>query len=145
MKQQPIMRVVCEGQAPKYANEKAAGLDLRYCGTETVRISPGERVSLKTGLRVEIPSGYFGLVAIRSGLGFRGLILTNGIGVIDEDYRGEIGLSVNHMGEEPIVIEPGERVAQLILVPYVQGRLEFVQELSETDRGSGGFGSSGRF
>lgn len=141
----PSMKLLCAGHRPSYANERAAGLDLRAMCDAPVSIEPGKRVKLNTGVRAEIPSGFFGMVAIRSGLGFRGLILSNGIGVIDEDYRGEIAMSVTNLGEETITIEDGERVAQMILVPYTQAEIEFADELEETSRGEGGFGSSGRF
>ncbi|MDY3052568.1 MAG: dUTP diphosphatase [Ndongobacter sp.] len=145
MENDVTMRLHCAGAQPSYANECAAGLDLRVRLGKTLKLFPGDRAVLETGVSVEIPCGYFGLVAVRSGLGFRGLVLANGVGVIDEDYRGEIKVAVHHHGEKPIVLEDGERVAQLILIPYVQAKLVFTEQLSETERGACGMGSSGRF
>lgn len=85
-----------------------------------------------------------GLVIIRSGLGFKGLALINSIGVIDEDYRGDIGVKVINHGQEYIIIRPGDRVAQMVIVPYIQVPIEPVEELEETERGANGFGSTGR-
>lgn len=139
------MRGVKTGQEPSYANAHAAGLDLRVQLEQPLHVKPGDRVRLHTGVSLEIPAGYFGMVVVRSGLGFRGLVLSNGVGIIDEDYRGEIQMVVHHHGTEPIDLEDGERVAQLILVPYVQADITWVQALSETARGDKGMGSSGRF
>lgn len=140
------MRMIVEGRRPSYANAFAAGLDLTVrLETPSITFKNGDNYAVRTGVKVEIPHGYFGLVAIRSGLGAKGLILSNGIGVIDEDYRGEIRVPLYYHGDEPLTINDGERVAQFILVPYVQAEIEYVEALSETDRGEKGFGSSGRF
>lgn len=136
------MKVVCTGERPSYANEYAAGLDLR--SNEQFYIGPGEIVDVKTQLAVEIPSGHFGMVVARSGLSYKRQIkLINDIGIIDEDYRGDIGIRLINEGKEPYLIEVGDRVAQMIIIPYIQPFLLFVDELSETDRGVGGFGSTG--
>lgn len=138
------MKIKTTGHMPTYANEHAAGLDLRAKLDETVVMNPGDTYVFPTGLHAEIPNGYFGLVAIRSGLGFKGFILSNGVGIIDEDYRGEIRVKIHHHGEEPIEVQDGERIAQMILIPYVQANLIVSEELSETERGEKGMGSSGR-
>lgn len=138
------MPIVTDRHLPTYANAFAAGLDLRVVLEEPVSIAPYERVRLHTGLRVQIPEGYFGMVVVRSGLGFRGLTLANAVGIIDSDYRGEIQIGVVNLSDEPIALEDGERIAQMILVPYVQAELKVVEALEETERGEKGFGSSGR-
>lgn len=120
-----------------------AGLDIYYNGENAHIIVPGEAKTLETKTAVEIPAGHVGLVMIRSGLGFKGLTLINGVGVIDEDYRGDIGLKVVNHGDEPILIKPKDRIAQMEIVPYVQENIELVDELTETERGSNGFGSTG--
>ncbi len=134
-----------EGKAPAYANAFAAGLDLTVKTDEPLVLSPGDHQTIHTGFSCAIPRGYFGLVAIRSGLGSQGLVLSNGLGIIDEDYRGEIRIPLYHHGEKAIRLEDGERVAQMIFIPYIQPILEEVGQLDETERGTEGFGSSGRF
>lgn len=142
--QKVSLPIVTQKHLPKYANAFAAGLDLRVLLDAPIEIAPQERVRLHTGLQVQIPTGYFGMVVIRSGLGFRGLTLANAVGIIDSDYRGEIQIAVVNLSDEPISLEDGERIAQMILVPFAQGELEVVDALEETDRGEKGFGSSGR-
>lgn len=139
------MNLISKHHKPSYSNEHAAGLDLRVSTEEKVEIKPLGHYLVRTGVHVQIPEGYFGLVAIRSGLGMKGLTLSNSIGVIDEDYRGEVRIPLFNHGEESLILEDGERVAQMILIPYVQADLHFVDELEESERGNDGFGSSGRF
>lgn len=134
-----------QGKVPSYANAFAAGLDLSVKTEEALVLCPGAHQTIHTGLSCALPRGYFGLIAIRSGLGSRGLVLSNGLGIIDEDYRGEIRIPLYNHGEETIRLENGERVAQMILIPYIQPILEEVDQLEETERGKEGFGSSGRF
>lgn len=135
------VKVAGPGALPAYASEGAAGADLR--ASECVLISPGERAAVATGLHLEIPPGYVGLIWPRSGLA-----LSHGVdtlaGVIDSDYRGELRVVLINLGEEPLILQPGERVAQ-ILIQRVE-RAEFVrsESLAESDRGAGGFGSTGR-
>lgn len=137
------MRIKCRGFKPSYANEFAAGLDIKS-NTNAI-LYPGDVVSIETKLAVEIPSGYFGMVVIRSGLSFKyGINLINRVGIIDEDYRGEIGIKLINEGNKPYEIEVGHRVAQMILIPYKQADLEYVDELEETERNIKGFGSSGK-
>jgi dUTP pyrophosphatase len=128
---------------PRYETAGAAGLDLR--ADVDVALAPGERRLVPTGLAVEIPPGYEGQVRPRSGLAVRhGVGMVNAPGTIDSDYRGEIGvLLVNH-GQVPVSFARGERIAQLVIAPVVQAELVLVDALSATDRGGGGFGSTGR-
>lgn len=142
---QVVMRYCAAEKEPSYANAFAAGLDLPLMNEGGLTFHPGDHGVVHTGIAVELPRGTFGLVAIRSGLGMKGLVLSNGIGVIDEDYRGEIRIPLFYHGEETLHLVQGERVAQMIVVPYLQPILQKVETLSETDRGEEGFGSSGRF
>jgi dUTP pyrophosphatase len=127
---------------PVYAREGDAGLDL--AAAAPVTLEPGSRELVSTGLRVAIPAGYAGLVMPRSGLALRsGVTVLNAPGLIDSGYRGEIGvLLVNH-GAQPVVIQRGERIAQLVIQPVARAQLVEVRELPESLRGEGGFGSTG--
>jgi dUTP pyrophosphatase len=126
---------------PKRGREGDAGLDLRSKKEVLIRRDGYETIF--TGVRVEIPKNHFGLIVPRSGLGSRGFILRNTVGIIDESYRGEILLMATNKGQDAIVIKQYERVAQLIIIPYLQVDLEVVDSLEDTERGSLGFGSSG--
>ena len=129
---------------PTYGTDYAAGADLYACLTEAVTVQPGQTYLVKTGIALEIPDGFAGLIYARSGLATkRGLAPANKVGVIDSDYRGEIMVSLHNHSDKPETIEPGERIAQLIITPYVQAILNEVDELSDTIRGEGGFGSTG--
>lgn len=129
---------------PTYGTEFSAGADLYACMEEPVTIAPGESVLIHTGLAMAIPEGYAGLVFARSGLANkRGLAPSNKVGVIDSDYRGEVMVSLYNHSKEPRVIESGERIAQLVLTPYITAVWNLVDELDETERGAGGFGSTG--
>ncbi len=130
---------------PAYATEGSAGLDLRACIERAVTVPPGGRVLIPSGLAIELPSAdYVALVFARSGLAIRhGLALSNGVGVIDSDYRGEISVGLINQSESAYEIQPGERIAQLAVLPVVQPKLELTAELSDTARGAGGFGSTG--
>lgn len=132
---------------PVYATEGAAAMDLRACIEEAVTLEPGKRVLIKTGLAINMMDPHLvAIVASRSGLSLKhGVRVAQGIGVIDADYHGEIGVIVANDGEAAYVIEPGERIAQLMFQPVVQVGLHYVDEFSiETERGEGGFGSTGR-
>ena len=132
-----------KAQIPVYSSACAAGADLYYCGEDVV-IEPSQTVMLGTGIAMEIPDGFVGLVYARSGLATkRGLAPANKVGVIDSDYRGEIFVALHNHGSEPQTIEAGERVAQLVLAPYVTAAFETVDSLDDTVRGAGGFGSTG--
>lgn len=130
---------------PTYGTEFAAGADLYACTEEAVVINPGETHFIKTGLAMEIPVGYAGLVYARSGLACKkGLAPANKVGVIDSDYRGEIMVALHNHGKEPVTVENGERIAQLVITPYITAAFHEVDELEDTVRGEGGFGSTGR-
>lgn len=131
---------------PSYATPGSAAMDLRACVTENVVIAPGARVVVPSGIAIALPSAdYVALLFARSGLATKGgICLANGVGVIDSDYRGEIGVALLNTGSEPYTILPGDRIAQLMVTPVVQPTVELVDELPATDRGEGGFGSTGR-
>lgn len=138
------IKFLCTGEFPPIrATEHSAGIDL-YNNGQWEPVPPGSIVTVQTKTHVEIPQGYVGLVYVRSGLGFKGLNLINSCGVIDSDYRGEIGLKFINQGPENIILDYGDRVAQLVIVPYLHGNIKLVDELSETVRGNKGFGSTGR-
>lgn len=131
-------------QMPSYGTEYAAGADLYACMEEPLAIAAGATEFVHTGIAMEIPEGLVGLVYARSGLACKkGLAPANKVGVIDSDYRGEIMVALhNHSGED-ITIDKGERVAQIVIAPYLYARYKEVEELEETVRGEGGFGSTG--
>lgn len=130
---------------PYYATAGAAAMDLCACVDGPVEVAPGALVSLPTGIAIALPSAeYVALVFARSGLGVRhGITLSNGVGVIDSDYRGEIRVGLTNLSSVPYTIQPGDRIAQLAVLPVARARLQIVEELDETQRGSGGFGSTG--
>ena len=129
---------------PTYGSEFAAGADLYACLDEAVTIAPQETKLIPTGLAMEIPLGWAGLIYARSGLATkRGLAPANKVGVVDPDYRGEIMVSLHNHGTQPQTVESGERIAQLVLTPYLTACFHETDELSETVRGTGGFGSTG--
>ena len=130
---------------PSYASAGAAGADLYACMAEPIVIGAGETALIHTGLAMEIPAGYVGLVFARSGLALkRSLAPANKVGVIDSDYRGEVMVALHNHGASDATVEPGERVAQLVLMPCPQALFEEARELEDTSRGAGGFGSTGR-
>ena len=129
---------------PRYMTAGAAGMDLCAAIEETVTLTPGERRLVPTGLALAIPPGYEGQVRPRSGLALRqGLTMLNSPGTIDSDYRGEIGVIVINHGQQAAVLNPGDRVAQLVIAPVARAMLEERDELEGTLRGSGGFGHTG--
>jgi len=131
---------------PTYGTEFSAGADLYACLEEPVTVMPGEAYLVHTGLAMEIPAGYAGLIFARSGLAVKqGLAPSNKVGVIDADYRGEIMVSLYNHSKEMRQISPGERIAQIVITPFLAAQWEEVQELQETQRGAGGFGSTGKF
>ncbi len=130
---------------PERGSEFAAGADLRALLNAPLTIQPGGTAMLPTGLAFEIPEGYVGLIFARSSLGTkRGLAPANKVGVIDSDYRGEVKVCLHNHSSQPQVIEPDERVAQMVIVPFLPAQYEEAEELSDTVRGEGGFGSTGR-
>ncbi|NUT62797.1 dUTP diphosphatase [Herbaspirillum sp. C9C3] len=134
-------------ELPAYATDGSAAMDLRACIEEPVTLAPGARTLVKTGLAINMAdSGLVAIIASRSGLALKhGLRVTQGIGVVDSDYLGEIGVILSNDGSEPYVIQPGERIAQLMFQPVIQIGFQFVESFSaETARGAGGFGSTGK-
>ena len=132
--------------APRFATPGSAAMDLCACLDGDVTLKAGARQVLPTGIAIALPSAdYVALVFARSGLGIKkGVCLSNGVGVIDSDYRGEIGVGLVNLGGEPYTVQPGDRIAQLMVVPVVQPTVTVAEDLDETDRGAGGFGSTGR-
>jgi dUTP pyrophosphatase len=130
---------------PEYATEASAGLDLRANIDSPLTLNSLERVLVKTGLFIELPIGYEAQVRPRSGLAFKnGVTVLNTPGTIDADYRGEIGVILVNLSTTPFVIEDGERVAQLVIAKHEQAEWQLVEELTTTERGAGGFGSTGK-
>jgi len=130
---------------PSYATAGAAGMDLLAAVAEPVTIAPGARALIPTGLAIALPPGYELQVRPRSGLALRnGIVLPNSPGTIDEDYRGEVQVIVLNTGTEPFVVERGARIAQAVLAPVVRAGWDEVENLDDTARGHGGFGSTGR-
>ena len=130
---------------PTYATAASAGVDLSADLGEPITVSPGENVKIPTGVAIELPNpSVVALVFARSGLASRhGIGLTNGVGVIDSDYRGEIQVLIQNLGNDPVTIKPGDRIAQMVFMPIFRAIFEDVAELQETARGAGGFGSTG--
>ena len=140
-----VIKVVGEGELPGYETEGSAGMDLRARLSAPVVLEPGKRAIVPTGLRIELPAGYEAQVRARSGLAARhGIGLVNGVGTIDSDYRGEIGICLINHGEEAFTVRDGDRVAQLVIAKYARARIENAASLSDTGRGEGGFGHTGR-
>lgn len=130
---------------PKYESEQAAGMDIRCNIAEAITLQPMERRLIPTGLYIELPVGFEAQIRPRSGLALkRGLTVLNTPGTIDADYRGEVGVILINLSGEPQTIEPGERICQMVIAKHEQPELVEVKELSETERGAGGFGHSGR-
>ena len=129
---------------PSHGSQWAAGYDLYSCSDYTFTINPHETLKIGTGIAMEIPEGYFGAIYARSGIATkRGLRPGNCTGVIDSDYRGEIVVAIHNDTNYPQVIEAGERIAQIVIQPYLSVEFTETDELSSTDRGAGGFGSTG--
>ncbi|STX50393.1 deoxyuridine 5'-triphosphate nucleotidohydrolase (dUTPase) (dUTP pyrophosphatase) [Legionella busanensis] len=131
---------------PTYATEGSAGLDLRVCIDEPLQIAPQETVLLPTGLAIYIADPDLAAVILpRSGLGHKhGIVLGNLVGLIDSDYQGELKISCWNRNQEHFTVHPGDRIAQLVFLPIVRAEFKVVDNFSATDRGEGGFGSSGR-
>lgn len=129
---------------PSYETSGSAGMDLPAAIEETIVLQSLERTAIPTGLQIAIPDGFEGQVRPRSGLAFRhGLTVTNAPGTIDSDYRGELKVLLVNLGREPVTIERGMRIGQLVIAPVVQATVSEVATLDETERGTGGFGSTG--
>ena len=130
---------------PTYGTEYSAGADLYALLDSSVEIAPHETTFIHTGISVEIPEGYCGLIFARSSMGAkRGRAPANKVGVIDADYRGEIMVALHNHSEKIATVEPGERVAQLSIVPFLKAEFEEADDLTDTTRGAGGFGSTGK-
>ena len=140
-----IKKLSERARIPQYGSDFAAGADLYALTDGPVTVSPSETVMIKTGIALEIPEGYAGLIYARSGLASKkGLAPANKVGVVDSDYRGEIAVGLCNLSDEPFTIRPGDRIAQLVVTPCPPVSFLPAEELSETERGAGGFGSSGR-
>ena len=130
---------------PTYGSEEAAGADLYACLDDPVTILPGQTAFIPTGIAMEIPRGYAGFAYARSGLACKqGLAPANKVGVIDSDYRGEFMIALHNHGDEPRIVSSGDRIAQLVIMPVYTPGFIIVSELSSTDRGTSGFGSTGK-
>lgn len=140
-----IKKISNDAKIPTYGTEYAAGCDLYACSEEKITFEPGETKLVKTGIAMEIPEGYAGLIYARSGLASkRGLAPANKVGVIDSDYRGEIMVALHNHTNEVKEIDAYERIAQLVITPYVKACFNEVSDLNETSRGEKGFGSTGK-
>ena len=139
-------RIGDEIPMPSYSTPGSAGMDLRACIDEALILTPGNTSLIPTGIAIFVEDpGYAALILPRSGLGHKhGIVLGNLVGLIDSDYQGELMISAWNRGDSTFTIEPGERIAQLVVVPVQQVQFSVVKEFSSTDRGTGGFGSSGR-
>ena len=130
---------------PAYGTAQAAGADLYACLLEPVSIAPGETAFIPTGIALEVPKGCAGLIYARSGMACkRGLAPANKVGVVDSDYRGEIVVALHNQGAQAQTVSHGDRIAQFLITPVVTAAYEMAQELSDTARNAGGFGSTGR-
>lgn len=140
-----IKLVTKSGNIPAYETEGSAGMDLKAVLNEPVVLAPGERRLIPTGLFIELPKGYEAQIRARSGLAIKhGITLINCVGTIDSDYRGEIQVPLVNLGQEDFEIKNGERIAQMVIAKYEQVSWKITDELSETERGAGGFGHTGR-
>ena len=133
------------GIVPAYETAGSAGMDIKAHLDRPMTLSPGERALVPTGLSIELPPGYEAQIRARSGLAYKhGIGLVNGVGTIDSDYRGEIGILLINWGDKPFVIEDGDRIAQMIVSRYETVEWDIATKLSQTDRGEGGFGHTGK-
>lgn len=140
-----IKKLRVNAQMPTYGSEFAAGADMYAAIDEAVTIQPNETKFIPTGLAFEIPEGYAGFIYARSGLACKkGLAPANKVGVVDADYRGEVMVALHNHGTETQTVEAGERIAQMIIAPFITADFIFSDELDDTVRGAGGFGSTGR-
>lgn len=135
-----------KAQLPAYATDGAAGLDLRACIDEAITLQAGETVLIPTGLAIYLKDPSLAAILLpRSGLGHKnGIVLGNLVGLIDSDYQGEVKVSLWNRSKEAFVVEPFARIAQMVIIPVVQAQFEIVDEFALTERGAGGFGSTGR-
>jgi len=131
---------------PTYATEGSAGMDMRACLDEAVELAPGETLLVPTGMAIHLEDpNYAAMLLPRSGLGHKhGIVLGNLVGLIDSDYQGQVFVSCWNRGQTSFTVQPGERIAQMVIVPVVQAEFEVVDEFDDSDRGEGGFGSTGK-
>ncbi len=147
--EQPLLKIeILPGNEdlglPAYATEGSAGLDLKAALTQSLTIQPGQREAVPTGLKMAIPPGYEGCARPRSGLAMKhGLTLTNSPGTIDSDYRGEVKVLLINHGQSPVVLNRGDRIAQLLISPVAHAKIVQVEKVDDTARGEGGFGHTG--
>ena len=141
-----ILHPKMAGQLPAYATPGSAGLDLRACLDEAAILQPGDTLLVPTGLAVHLSNpDYAAMLLPRSGLGHKqGIVLGNLVGLIDSDYQGELKVSLWNRGQEAFTVEPMARIAQMVIVPVVQAAFKVVEELAQSERGEGGFGSTGK-
>lgn len=140
-----VKRLGADVELPRRETAGSAGFDLRAHIQEPLAVEPGGCVMVPTGLAMELPTGFAGMVFSRSGLGAKhGLVVAQGVGVIDSDYRGEVLVPLRNLGQKPYTLQPGERMAQMILLPVCLPQVQEAEELSPTRRGEGGFGSTGK-
>ena len=140
-----IKRLAHNKVLPEYKTDGAAGMDLSAAIENPITLKPLERTLVPTGLKIELEHGYEAQVRPRSGLSIKhGITLINCVGTIDEDYRGELCVPVVNISNETYTIQPGERIAQMVIAHVEQAKIEIVEELSDTERGVGGFGSTGK-
>jgi len=139
-------RVGNEFPLPEYATEGSAGLDLRACLDEAIELAPGESFLIPTGMAIYVADpDYAAMLLPRSGLGHKhGIVLGNLVGLIDSDYQGQLFVSCWNRGKDTFTVQPGERVAQMVIVPVMQAEFEMVEEFHASERGAGGFGHTGR-
>jgi len=139
-------RIGNEFPLPDYATEGSAGMDLRACLDEAVELAPGETFLVPTGLSIYVADpNYAAMLLPRSGLGHKhGIVLGNLVGLIDSDYQGQLFVSCWNRGSDNFTVQPGERIAQMVIVPVVQAEFELVEEFDDSERGAGGFGHTGR-
>ena len=145
MQKVSVKKVRAGAKLPVYGSAEAAGADLFACLQEPVTIRPGETAWIPTGIAMEIPEGYAGFIYARSGMACkRGLAPANKVGVVDSDYRGEFIVVLHNHGSEEQTVENGERIAQVVLAPVLRAEFEETDSMSDTLRGTGGFGSTGK-
>lgn len=133
------------GNLPVYQTEGSAGADLKACLDEPITLMPGERRLIPTGMRIELPEGVEAQIRARSGLSIKhGITMINGVGTVDSDYRGEWNVPMVNLGSEPYTIHDGDRIAQAVFAKYERAEFTLVETVNETERGGGGFGSTGK-
>ena len=141
-----VKRLSDKAVIPQYATAGSAGMDLHACIDQPLVIEPGQRVKVPTGLAIALPGpGYAAFLFPRSGLGVKsGITLPNCVGVVDSDYRGEVIVGLVNLSDVPYTVQPGDRIAQMVILPVARAHIRLVDELDDTDRGAGGFGSTGK-